>query len=268
MDTKEIGLSDLVEGLKTLGVGPNGKFLVHSSLKMMGRVDGGAGTVIDALTSLVTDDGTIMMPAFAIPPAEIFDIDKTPTTLGVIAETFRKMPGVARSLHPTHSVAVWGNHKERYKSAHLFSTALGYGSPIHLLIDDGGDILLLGVGHWANSAIHVAEAIARVPYLDLPYSEEYARPLSVKMPDGTIREFTPAENPGCSINFISVEKPLIEAGHVKYERVGDALIQRVDGRGLLSVVSDILKDDPGALLCKWGLCPFCPRAREILKAKA
>ena len=160
MDTKEIGLSDLANGLKALGVGPDSKFLVHSSLKMMGRVDGGAETVISSLTSLVTESGTIMMPAFTIPPAEIFDVDKTPTTLGVIAETFRKAPGVIRSLHPTHSVAVWGNDKERHKSAHLFSTALGYGSPIHLLIEEGGDILLVGVGHWANSAVHVAEAIA------------------------------------------------------------------------------------------------------------
>ena len=268
MDSKEIVFSDLVRGLKALGVGPKGKFIIHSSLKMMGYVDGGAETVIDALKSLVTEDGTIMMPAFAIPPAEIFDIDKTPTTLGVIAETFRNMPNVVRSLHPTHSVAIWGNDKERYKSAHLFSTALGYGSPIHLIIEDGGDILLLGVGHWANSAIHVAEAIAQVTYLDLPYSEEYARPLSVRMPDGTIREFTPNENPGCSINFISVDGPLKKAGHVKYERVGDALIQRVDGRGLLSLVSDILKENPGALLCKWELCPFCPRARELIKEKA
>lgn len=266
MRKKEIGKEEIKEGLKTLGIGLGDKFLVHSSLKMMGWVNGGANAVIDALMSLVTSSGTIMMPAFTFPPVELFDPKSTPTTLGAIAETFRKHEDVVRSLHPSHSVAVWGKDSEKYADLHLDSTALGIGSPVHGLIEAHGDILLLGVGHWANSAIHVAEAIAKVPYLNIPYSEDYAKPLAVKTADGSIKEVPTKENPGCSINFVAAETPLRNAGLLKYQRVGDALFQRVDGKGLISLLKNILIKNPDALLCSWNLCPFCHRARAVISS--
>ena len=264
---KEIGKEEIKEGLEALGVGPGDKLLVHSSLKMMGWVNGGANAVIDALLSLVTSSGTIMMPAFTLPPVELFDIESTPTTLGAIAENFRKREDTVRSLHPTHSVTVWGKDSEKYTASHLDSTALGVGSPVHRLIEAQGDILLLGVGHWANSAIHVAEAVAKVPYLDIPYSQEYERNLAVKTADGTIREVPPKENPGCSVNFVAAEPPLKKAGLLKYQRVKDALFQRVDGRGMISLLSEMLNVTQDALLCSWDLCPFCPRARAVISTK-
>jgi aminoglycoside 3-N-acetyltransferase len=264
MSKEVIGKEEIRKGLEALGIGPGDKLLVHSGLRMMGWVDGGANAVIDVLLSLVTSSGTIMMPVFTIPPAELFDPRSTPTTLGVIAETFRKHDDVIRSLHPSHSVAVWGKDSAKYADLHLNSTALGVGSPVHGLIEANGDILLLGVGHWANSAVHVAEAAAKVPYLDIPYSEEYAKPLAVKTADGSIREVPSKENPGCSINFVAAEAPLKNAGLLKYQRVGDALFQRVDGSGSISLLKDILTRNPDALLCSWDLCPFCPRARAVI----
>ncbi len=264
---EEMGKEEIKKGLEALGVGPGDKFLVHSSLKMMGWVNGGANSVIDVLMSLVTSSGTIMMPAFTLPPVEIFDPESTPTTLGTIAENFRKREGTVRSLHPTHSVAVWGKDSENFSNLHLDSTALGVGSPVHGLIEAQGDILLLGVGHWANSAIHVAEALAEVPYLDIPYSEEYEKSLAVRTVDGTIREVPPKENPGCSVNFVAAEPPLKRAGLLKYQRVGNALFQRVDSRGMISLLSEMLNVTPDALLCSWDLCPFCPRARAVISTK-
>ena len=262
MTQAEVARTGLIHTLVELGLKPGERFLVHSSLRMLGWIDGGADTVIDALRTAVTESGTVMMPAFTLPPAPIFDPKETPTSLGVISETFRRRPDVTRSIHPSHSVAVWGKDKDRYAAAHETSTALGVGSPVHLFLDEGADILLLGVGHWANSAVHVAEVIAGVPYLDIPYNDDYARPLLSRLPGGTIREFPPNENPGCSINFIAVQNPLKERGLITFGRLGDGLLQRIHGRGLLETVSDILRRDPFFVLCAWDLCPFCPRVRK------
>lgn len=106
--------------------------------------------------------------------------------------------------------------------------------------------------------------MAAVPYLDIPYSDEYARPLLSRLADGTTREFPPRENPGCSINFVAVEEPLKQRGLITYYRMGGALIQRVSGKGLLTTVTGILKEDPLFLLCSWELCPFCPKVRALL----
>jgi aminoglycoside 3-N-acetyltransferase len=250
--------------LRQLGVEPGDKLLVHSSLRLLGWVKGGADAVIDAVLSAVGETGTVMMPAFTFPPVEIFDPTSSPTTMGAIAEAFLKRPGVIRSIHPTHSVSVWGAHKDRLAAEHETATALGVGSPVHQILAEGGDIILLGVGHWANSAVHVAEAIARVPYLDIPYSDHYAHPLTVRLPGGSFKEFPPKENPGCSINFTAVEQPLKRHGLIAYHRQGTALVQRVSGKGLLDLISKMLLTDPLFLLCSWELCPFCPNVKRLL----
>jgi len=264
MASTRLNRENLQSALRVLGVAEGDKYLVHSSLRMLGRVDGGADTVIDTLTEIVTDSGVIMMPAFTLPPAELFESAATPTTLGVICETFRKQGDVIRSLHPSHSVAVWGRDAQLYADAHTNATALGVGSPIHRIIEDGGDILLLGVGHWANSAVHVAETLARVPYLDLPYNDDYAKDLMMRLPDGSITTVPPRENPGCSVNFIAVEQPMKEEGLITYHRIEDTLFQRIDGGKALTLIADLLKREPDALLCSWELCPFCPRARKLV----
>jgi aminoglycoside 3-N-acetyltransferase len=253
---------DTARALKHLGVARGDRLLVHSSLRLLGWVNGGADAVIDAIQDSVGPSGTVMMPAFTFPPAEIFDPLRTPSTMGAISETFRKRPDVTRSIHPTHSVAIWGADKDRLAAGHRTATALGVGSPGHLILAEGGDIILLGVGHWANSAVHVAEAIAKVPYLDIPYSDQYAHTLRSRLPDGSLAEFPPKENPGCSINFTAVEQPLKEEGLIVYRRDGDTLAQRVSGRGLLKTIPRLLAGDPFFLLCSWDLCPFCPRVKK------
>ena len=56
--------SDIAKGLRHLGIEAGAGLIVHSSLKSFGRVEGGARTVIEALTDVVTPDGTIVIPSF------------------------------------------------------------------------------------------------------------------------------------------------------------------------------------------------------------
>ena len=56
--TKEM----IIKELKALGLEKGDAFMVHTSLKSMGYVCGGAQAVIEALIDVVGSDGTIMMP--------------------------------------------------------------------------------------------------------------------------------------------------------------------------------------------------------------
>ena len=90
--------------LKALGLGSGDWVAVHSSMKSIGWVQGGPLEVIEALVQTVGADGVVMMPLFVIPDEQLIDLAVKPTYLGLLPETFRKYPGVVRSMHPTHSV--------------------------------------------------------------------------------------------------------------------------------------------------------------------
>jgi len=167
MVTKE----EIVQKLSGLGLGRGDNIIVHSSLKSFGRVEGGAETVIAALTELLSPEGTLVLPSFSqLAPYEnggMFDVAVTPTFLcGIIPETFWRMPGVRRSVSPTHSFAAWGKNAEKYTAGHhLIDTPLGKGSPLSLLLEDDGKCLLLGVGYGMNTFHHFVELEADAPCL-------------------------------------------------------------------------------------------------------
>ena len=55
---------ELVAQLKQLGITPGGILLVHSSLRPLGKVEGGAETVVNALLEALGPEGTLLMPGF------------------------------------------------------------------------------------------------------------------------------------------------------------------------------------------------------------
>ena len=133
MTSREIILNDL----KALGIKEGDVLIVHSSLSSMGNVEGGANTVIEALTDALGAEGTLLFPAFTyreVNESGCYDHNNTPVCVGTIPETFRKMEGVVRSLHPTHSVAARGKYAvEMTKDHEKSDTPMGEGSPYRKL---------------------------------------------------------------------------------------------------------------------------------------
>ena len=127
---KVITKEDIIKELKKTGLKRNDTVIVHTSLKSMGYVCGGAQAVIEALIDVIGNDGTIMMPAQSwknLDPEDgvhwdadeddwqiirdnwrAYDKDITPTnTMGAVAEMFRQWPGCLRSDHPARSVCAY-----------------------------------------------------------------------------------------------------------------------------------------------------------------
>lgn len=188
--TPEVTRDMIVDGLRELGLEAGDGVNVHSSLKSFGHVVGGARAVCEALMDVVTEEGTLMMPSFnhgAIMKeggAGYFDPLETPTTNGAIPDAFWRMPGVYRSLNPTHSFAAWGRNAKRYTGHHHQVLTMGAGSPLDLLRRDGGYGLFLGVtGYRANTFHHVVEVMLGARCLG--YRTER---FSIKLPDGRMVE--------------------------------------------------------------------------------
>jgi aminoglycoside 3-N-acetyltransferase len=170
----------VARGLREVGVAPGDVVLVHASLSAFGWVCGGAPAVVDALQTVVTETGTVVMPTHSpgnmepsnmqhppvpedweetvretMPP---YRPDVTPTQgMGAIAECFRSCPGVRRSDHPQHSFAAWGADAAAIVDDHALDYSLGERSPLARVYDRDGDVLLLGTTHATNTSIHLAE---------------------------------------------------------------------------------------------------------------
>ena len=254
----------LIEDLQRLGIRKADKVAVHTSYRKIRPVSGGPQTVIGALMRQVTRRGTILMPT-CHKPAEVFRLAETPSEDGIVTELFRRMPGVFRSLHPTHSVAVWGADAKGIAAAHAQGrTALGVDSPFDRLAKRKGKVLLLGVEMNRNSTVHVAEAYAGLPYLKAPYSAAYAKPLRMVGADGREREMTLEECPGCSEGFRAVEARMAVTGLIEHGMFGHAEAVVMRGADIIDTAAKMLAEDATALLCPRPECETCAQARRVI----
>ena len=150
-----------------LGVRPNDRLLVHSSMKAVGLVAGGADTVLDVLADYLSD-GLLLLPTHTWEqwnnPEGIFDPLVEPSCVGILSERFRQRAGVVRSWHPTHSIAGLGA-----TAAAFLAGEENTRSPCPRtgcwgrLYDVGARILFLGAPLRTNTYLHSVEEWHRIP---------------------------------------------------------------------------------------------------------
>ncbi|MAU12097.1 MAG: AAC(3) family N-acetyltransferase [Anaerolineaceae bacterium] len=170
----------LVESLHACGVQPGQTILVHTALSKLGWIVGGVQAYIMALLEAVGEQGTIMMPTqtgdltdpkeWQNPPipeswwqlhrdyAPAYDPQVTPTRgMGRVPELFRVWPGVQRSANPVVSFAAHGPNADYLLADHSLTDELGEQSPLGKLYALDGHVLLIGVDHFNNTSLHLAE---------------------------------------------------------------------------------------------------------------
>lgn len=158
--------ADLTDAFKKAGIKSGDVLMVHSALSKIGYVECGADALIDALLNATGSDGTLMMPAFPavgynydyLKSDPVFDLKQTSSKMGIVTETFRKRPGVMRSLHPTDSVSAYGKQAEYLVKDHFGQlTPYNQFSPFYRLSELNGKILMIGVKLDSLTNLHTLE---------------------------------------------------------------------------------------------------------------
>jgi aminoglycoside 3-N-acetyltransferase len=136
---------------------------VHSGLSSIGHFIGGPDWVPAVLREFC---GTLLQPTHSYscyPPsvcelAPVFDARATPSETGLLAEAFRRQPGIVRSIHSTHSIAAGGSLAEQICAKHYeCSTPCGPGTPYSQIVHLAASALMLGVSFRHYTPFHTAE---------------------------------------------------------------------------------------------------------------
>lgn len=242
MVTKE----NLKKQLQEMGLSHNDRIMVHSSMKAIGDVEGGADTVVDAFMEYF-QDGMFMTPthtwAQMSETYNLFDPENEPACVGIIPNIFMKREGVYRSLHPTHSIAAYGVGAAEYvKGEEKFHTPCDPNGCFGRLRDIGAKILLIGVTHAKNTYIHsieesmdVKERLTDEPVLF--YVKEGENRIPIQMH----RHYN-SQTAHISESFDKLKEHYIETEAAKEVVFGQAKCILCDARKLYDVTTKVLAE--------------------------
>lgn len=181
--------------LAQLGLKSGGSVLVQVSMRQIGWIDGGAGTLLDALLDAVGPDGTVVTPtqttnnstttrefreavegldAAGRQAREDAIAGYEPASsvshrMGLFAEAVRTRPGAVRSGHPQTSFSAVGPAARWLMAVHDLDSHLGERSPLARLYDIDAAIVLIGQPFAFCTGFHLAEYRLAKPPRQRPY---------------------------------------------------------------------------------------------------
>lgn len=240
--------TDLIKQVEALGVRSNDTLCIHSSMKAIGEVEGGADTVLDALIEYL-NKGLLIFPTHTWDRMNenhtIFNPLTDPSCVGILSNLFMKRTGVVRSLHPTHSVAALGRDAAEYiRGEERRETPCPRNGCWGKLYDRGAKILFIGCDLTKNTIIHGVEEWNHIPHRLV---EKY-QPYKILTPEGKIidRPFLGHDSSRGDIskNYDKLEEPLLKTGIAKLGRIGDAKTYICDVGRMVDLTTVFLKKKP------------------------
>jgi aminoglycoside 3-N-acetyltransferase len=256
MERHVVSHHELTTQLHELGVRPSGVLLVHTSFSAVAPVEGGPHGLIAALHDAVGPQGTLVMPSMSDDDDRPFDPGKTACIgMGVVADTFWKRPGVLRSDSP-HAFAATGPHAAGITADHPLDVPHGLNSPVGRVYELDGQILLLGVGHDADTTVHLAETMAGVRYRRPKYAVILSGGRHVRVDYNEIDH--------CCENFNRVDQWLEADQRQRRGTVGHAVARLTRSRDVVQVCLDRLRENETVFLHPPGVDVECDEARASL----
>lgn len=247
---------EVTRQLLALGVEPGGVLVVHTAFSKVAPVEGGPVGLIEVLRDALGPAGTLVMPSMSDDDEVPFDIQETPCLgMGIVAEIFRKMPGVLRSDNP-HAFAAVGPRAAEITAAHPLDVPHGLDSPIGRVYELDGQVLLLGAGQDANTTVHLAENLGGVRYRLLKY-------LTV-LRDGKPARLEYSEIDHCCEGFALLDQWLEAAGRQRRGVVGHGEARLARSRDIVEVALPRIRENETVFLHPFGVCGECDDARASL----
>lgn len=252
---------DIKKAVLELGIKGDDSVIVHSSLRSLGYVEGGADAVIDGFLDVLSPDGTLIFPTLCSRDwkhvYENWHMD-APSDVGFITNVFRKREGALRSNQATHSVAAMGKDAEYFTKTHGKSglrpgiygeTPFAEDSPWQKMYDLNTKNVMLGVPMMYCTMRHLAEYVFVNESLEkIAETEEYEGMKNALWYYGKESKVWP------HIYSNTVCETLMERGLVSTAVCGDATLLCVESKTFVDFCKNLLEEVDEKYLWDVGIC--------------
>ncbi len=229
--------------------------ILHTSLRAVGKIEGGAEALLDAVIEHFTRDGGLLcVPTHTWdnlekPDVYTLDMTKSESNLGTFSIIAAKDPRGIRSENPTHSMMVFGDRKkaEEFISNEAFvKTPTAPDSCYGKIYEMGGKILLIGVAQDKNTYLHTVAEILKIENR----MAKTPTKVSVKLQTGDVKNrelylFDCSYTDDISLLFPKYDTAFRYHGAVDYGFIGRAPCQLCDARQLHDTVKLIFERSGG-----------------------
>jgi aminoglycoside 3-N-acetyltransferase len=259
--------AELFEQLEAMHAPQNGVVLMHSALRLVGKVEGVVEALLSALIEYFTAEGGL----FCVPThtwgnlnREItLDVSDSKTCLGAFSDLAVMSGKGIRTENPTHSMVVFGDAERARKFAEGEIDVPSGTSPESCygkICEMGGYILLVGVSHSKNTYLHAVEEMLGMHGARL---SKDVRTVRVRRENGDVavrqvRTHSTAFTKDVSLRFPKYETAFRYHGAIRDGFLGRAPAQLCDARLMRDVMALILQragrdplEDELALPPKW-----------------
>lgn len=179
---KKYNADDVVNCMMKMGMAPGDVVFIHSSMKEFYNYQGTGEELIKKIIDYLEPEGTLVMPAYpknfknlsnkcllkdygGTDDDIMFDANLTPTGAGYLAEVFRKMDGVKRSINIQHSACAIGKYADfLLNEHHLCKTCWDEKSPYYKLTLINAKVFSFGLPYFLTTTIHCTDSLLRTKY--------------------------------------------------------------------------------------------------------
>ena len=253
-----INFDELVSEFKRIGLTTGDVLLVHSSFKSFGGVEGGPQTVVDALVTVLGNEGTLIVPRFNFDFSTYgtpWDIRSTPSQMGIISEFVRKDPRSKKVFHPIYPFCIIGKHADELVK-HRYKGGYSKDSIFHQLRVLDAKIIQIDKVYKGTTIIHHVEEMLKVDYKYYKDFTGYVIDENGKKYKDTFNLYVRDIEKGYVTDVIPIGKILEQEGVMKIDKIGDATIWYMKAEDVYQCTVNAIKKNPHVL------CKIIPPTKE------
>ncbi len=112
--------------LESLNIKPGDVIMIHGDAIVAAQLEGSKSKkifrFIKEIINFIGNKGTLVFPSFTYSStkSEVFNVQNSQSTVGLLSEGFRKYEGVVRSRNPIFSVCSFGKYKRDFENSSIY----------------------------------------------------------------------------------------------------------------------------------------------------